>query len=100
MSDNQLSLVAVVLEIGQMRYTPAGIPALDMVLEHASSQEEAGSLRQVKLQIKTVAFAHVAESLAKTAIGRSAKFNGFLAASRGGKGVSFHLQSFQFIDKV
>ena len=43
-----------------MRYTPAGLPALDLRLEHASQIEEAGQQRDVKANLKTVALGSVA----------------------------------------
>ncbi|MDB5849598.1 MAG: primosomal replication protein, partial [Rhodoferax sp.] len=46
-----------------MRYTPAGIPALDLLLEHASSLEHQGQTRQIKANVKATAFGAVAERL-------------------------------------
>ena len=77
-----------------MRYTPAGLPALDFRLEHESETTEAGQGRQVKVAVKAVAFGSVAETLAKQAIGNSWKFSGFLATPRNGKHPVFHIQSF------
>jgi primosomal replication protein N len=33
---NQLLLTAVVAELGALRFTPAGLPAIDLRLEHES----------------------------------------------------------------
>jgi primosomal replication protein N len=38
---NQLRLSATLAEAGALRHTPAGLPALDMRLEHESGIEEA-----------------------------------------------------------
>ena len=35
-----------------MRYTPAGIPALNLQLEHESETQEAGQPRQIKVAVK------------------------------------------------
>ena len=78
-----------------MRYTPAGLPALNLRLEHASEILEAGQMRQVKLVVKAVAFGAMAERLVKQAIGSRWRFNGFLATPRNGKSVVFHIQEFQ-----
>ena len=78
-----------------MRYTPAGLPALNLRLEHASEILEAGQVRQVKLVVKAVAFGAMAERLVKQAIGSRWRFNGFLATPRNGKSVVFHIQEFQ-----
>ncbi len=77
-----------------MRYTPAGLPALNLRLEHESQVQEAGGARTVKMAVKAVAFGAVAERLAKQAIGSAWRFTGFLANSRQGKAVVFHIQEF------
>ena len=77
-----------------MRYTPAGLPALNLRLEHESLASEAGSVRTVKVAVKAVAFGTLAERLAKQAIGSVWKFQGFLAHARYGKSVVFHIQDF------
>ncbi len=92
---NQLVLTACVAELDAPRYTPAGLPALNLKLEHASEIEEAGQTRQVKATVKAVAFGALAERLAKQAIGSSWSFKGFLATPRNGKNVVFHVQEFQ-----
>ena len=78
-----------------MRYTPAGLPALNCRLEHESQVEEAGGVRTVKVAIKAVAFGALAERLAKQALGSVWKFSGFLATPRNVKTVVFHIQEFQ-----
>ncbi len=92
---NQLVLTACIVELDALRYTPAGLPALNMRLEHESEIQEAGQTRQVKAAMKAVAFGAMAERLAKQVIGSAWKFNGFLATPRNGKHVVFHVQEFQ-----
>jgi len=77
-----------------MRYTPAGIPALNLRLEHESQTQEAGQPRQIKVAVKAVAFGTLAERLAKQAIGSVWRFSGFLGNSRNGKSIVFHIQEF------
>ncbi len=77
-----------------MRYTPAGIPALNLRLEHESQVAEAGSQRTVKVVVKAVAFGTLAERLARQAIGSVWSFSGFLANARQGKSLVFHIQEF------
>jgi primosomal replication protein N len=91
---NQLVLSASIAQASALRYTPAGLPALDFSLEHESEITEAGQVRQVKAAIKAVAFGSVAESLGKQALGSSWKFTGFLANPRNGKHPVLHIQSF------
>ena len=92
---NQLVLTACIAELDALRYTPAGLPALNMRLEHESELQEAGQTRQVKAVMKAVAFGAIAERLVKQAIGSAWRFNGFLATPRNGKHVVFHIQEFQ-----
>ena len=77
-----------------MRYTPAGLPALNLRLEHESVVQEAGSSRTVKVVVKAVAFGTLAERLARQAVGSVWRFSGFLANARQGKSVVFHIQEF------
>jgi primosomal replication protein N len=91
---NQLVLSARIAQANALRYTPAGLPALDCNLEHESEATEAGQARQVKVAIKAVAFGSVAETLGKQAIGSSWQFTGFLATPRNGKHPVLHIQSF------
>ena len=92
---NQLVLTACIAEIEALRYTPAGLPALNIRLDHESDIQEAGQIRQVKAAMKAVAFGALAERLVKQAIGSAWKFSGFLATPRNGKYVVFHIQEFQ-----
>ena len=92
---NQTILSARIAEAKPLRYTPAGLPALDLTLEHASELAEAGLQREVKVEIRAVAFGTDAETLARQAIGSALRFSGFLAAPRHGKHPILHIQSFQ-----
>jgi primosomal replication protein N len=92
---NQTILNARIAEAQALRYTPAGLPAIDLRLEHESDTLEAGQQRQVKLEIRAVAFGADAETLARQAIGSGFRFTGFLAAPRHGKHPVLHIQSFQ-----
>ncbi|MEO5736069.1 MAG: primosomal replication protein N [Variovorax sp.] len=92
---NSLVLTACVAELGALRYTPAGLPALDLKLEHESTVEEAGKPRQVKAALKAVAFGAIAERLARQAVGSLWRFQGFLATPGNGKHPVLHIQDFQ-----
>ena len=91
---NSLNLSAVLMQVYPLRYTPAGIPALDMVLEHQSRAVQMGQPRQVQLELRATAFGTQAETLAKQPMGMGYEFQGFLAQSRNGKGVVFQIQDF------
>ncbi len=77
-----------------MRFTPAGVPALNLKLEHSSQVTELGGSRTVNAAVNAVAFGTDAERLAKQAIGSVWKFSGFLANARQGKALVFHIQEF------
>ncbi|WP_137896671.1 primosomal replication protein N [Ramlibacter sp. 2FC] len=92
---NRVELTACIAELNALRYTPAGLPALDLRLEHESSTEEAGQARQVKAALKAVALGAMAERIGRQAVGSVWRFTGFLATPRNGKHVVLHIQEFQ-----
>jgi len=49
--DNLTKLSALIYKVESLRYTPAGIPVLDVVLQHESWQEENGQKCLVKFEI-------------------------------------------------
>jgi primosomal replication protein N len=91
---NTFELLAVVVQVQTLRYTPAGIPVLNLVLEHESQQVEVDTPRTVKLQIRAVVFGSQAETLARQPLMEAMEFRGFIANARANKGVVFHIQSF------
>ena len=52
MESNQLVISGVVLELGQLRITPGGVPIRILLLEHRSRQVEVGIPREVFCRIK------------------------------------------------
>ncbi|WP_291935448.1 primosomal replication protein N [Limnohabitans sp.] len=92
---NSTELTACIAEQAALRYTPAGLPALDLILEHASEVQEAGQMRKVQLKLRALAIGSLAERLAKQAVGSVWAFQGFLATPRQGKSVVLHIQKFQ-----
>jgi primosomal replication protein N len=91
---NQLVLTACLVEVSPLRYTPAGLPALNFSLESDTEVREMGTIRQVKVSLNALAIGHLAESIGKQALGSVWKFTGFLGAARQGKNVVFHIQEF------
>ena len=92
---NRTELTACIAEQSALRYTPAGLPALDLILEHASAVQEAGQMRKVQLKLRALAIGSQAERLGQQAVGSVWKFQGFLATPRQGKSVVLHIQEFQ-----
>jgi len=81
---NHLALAATALEVQPLRYTPAGVPAVEMLLGHASDALEAGLVRKVEFTISAVALGDVALLLADTPLGAAMSVEGFLAPARKG----------------
>jgi len=92
---NHVELSACIVEVSALRYTPAGLPALDLWLEHESQVEEVGQTRQVKANVRAVALGHLAERLVSQPFGSLWRFTGFLASMRNSKSLVFHIQEFQ-----
>jgi primosomal replication protein N len=88
---NQLILQAQLLELGLVRYTPAGLMALDLCLKHESQVQEAGRPRKVSMEIKAVAIGEIGKRLQALGVGGSALFSGFLSNQRNGRGTIFHV---------
>jgi primosomal replication protein N len=88
---NHLVLTASLAEISAIRYTPAGLPALDVLLEHESHLEEAGVERIVKATLKTRALGELAKTLSTLPLGTERRFEGFLSTPHLAKSVIFHL---------
>ncbi|WP_343639473.1 primosomal replication protein N [Roseateles sp.] len=88
---NRLVLQAQILETAAIRYTPAGLPALDLMLRHESLVDEAGSQRKVALEIKAVAIGEVVKRVQALSLTEKTVFTGFLSAQRQGRGTVFHI---------
>ncbi|RTL43448.1 MAG: primosomal replication protein N [Burkholderiales bacterium] len=88
---NQLHLQAQIQQLGLIRYTPAGLMALDATLKAESEVIEAGKPRKVSLEIKAVAVGEVAKELQALGIGGVAVFRGFLTHQRNGRGFIAHV---------
>jgi primosomal replication protein N len=95
---NRLVLDATLTERGDLRYTPAGLPALECMLRHASVQPEAGGERKVECELAAVAFGEPAESLARLANGTALRCKGFLARRyRTGITIALHVNEFELL---
>lgn len=86
-------LTARLVERGALRYTPAGLPALDLKLHHESVASEDGQPRKVSLEIKALGVGAITQSLGALALGSPGDFAGFLATTRNGRGLLFHITS-------
>jgi small subunit ribosomal protein S18 len=75
-----------------MRYTPAGLPALDLMLKHESEVSEDGQPRKVSMEMRAVAIGAITRQPRCDGAGCPGTFAGFLAArsQRSRSGLSRH----------
>ena len=88
---NRVVLTAQLLERAALRYTPAGLPALDLSLKHESSVTQDGQTRQVSFEIRARAIGEITQRMAQLELGSTHGFAGFLGSQRNGRGVVFHV---------
>jgi primosomal replication protein N len=92
---NSVTLDARLQSRGSLRFTPAGVPALDFELAHESTQIEAGSARRVACDLAAVALGPLARKIAGVAPGAQIRCKGFLARRyRTGITVALHVNEF------
>ena len=90
---NRLVLSASLVERAALRYTPAGLPALDLSLKHESEVSEDGKPRKVFMEMKAVAIGAVTKQLLVLELGSMGLYGGFITSARNGRGLSFHITS-------
>ena len=88
---NRLVLSARLAERAALRFTPAGLPALDLLLDHDAEVVHEGQVRKVSMQLKALAIGSMVAPVSGMPLGSGATFSGFLAAARNGKGLLFHI---------
>ena len=79
MSCNRLVIDGQLTELDGLRYTPAGIPRIEMKIRHASIREEAGAQRQVQCEVPALALGEAAQQAALLKVGQPVRVEGFLA---------------------
>jgi primosomal replication protein N len=93
---NRVMLDATIAQRSDLRYTPAGIPVLELMLRHASTQPEAGGTRQVECDIAAIAFAEIATRLATLDPATTLRCQGFIARRyRTGASLALHISGFE-----
>lgn len=75
---NQLVLTATVEREEVLRYTPAGLPVLEMWLRHHSKQTEAGFERDVNCEVQAILLGDRARALSGKLSGNTVTLTGFL----------------------
>jgi len=95
---NKLVLSGEVLQIAELRYTPAGIPLLSLTLRHMSEQFEADMKRKIECEVAAVAMAQLAEQAKGISVGTAVEVSGFLAKrSLNSRQLVLHINTLEII---
>jgi len=90
-----LVLTVKLVERAALRYTPAGIPVLDLSLQHESDVTEDGRPRKVSMEIKALAIGAITKVLLTLELGSAGIYAGFLTSTRNKRGLLFHITSIE-----
>ena len=96
---NLTQLSGRLLERGALRRTPAGIPVLEFLLAHVSTQVEADVERKVECEMACVAMGRPAQVLLAARPGDGIRVAGFLAArSLKRRSPMLHVNTVEFVE--
>ena len=99
MSRNELVLSGVIATRDLLRYTPAGLPLLNFVLQHESEQQEAGQTFRTQLDIAVSVLGEAAVQMDRLGPGTRIMMKGFLARkSRNSRQFVMRAEQFKLID--
>ena len=76
---NRFAVDGELVELEDLRYTPAGVERIALKIRHVSEQQEAGVTRQVQCDIPALAFGAAARQASRLTIGQCVQAEGFLA---------------------
>ncbi len=76
---NQFVVNGELVDLGDLRYTPAGVARIELKIRHASTQQEAGVQRQVQCEIQALALGSAATQAKGLQLGQRVRAEGFLA---------------------
>lgn len=79
MTTNLLVIQGELLKVEELRFTPAGIPILNLVIGHLSEQVEAGMKRKVECEVNAMVVGDLAKTCQSLKEGVAVKAAGFLA---------------------
>jgi primosomal replication protein N len=91
---NRVLLSARIVQRDALRYTPAGLPVLDVRLAHESQRQQQGQARKISMELHASALGDLAGTLMRTTVGTAGDFEGFLVKQRNGRGVMLQIESF------
>ncbi|MEO7726064.1 MAG: primosomal replication protein N [Burkholderiales bacterium] len=75
---NEVVIDGRLLKRGTLRHTPAGIPALNLLIGHTSMQAEAGGQREAKCEVEAVVVGELAVRLSTLKLNQPLRIGGFL----------------------
>jgi len=94
---NRVVLSGRISEKEALRYTPAGVPALNFTISHASEQVEAGNRREVQCEVASLALDQAALLASRLNVGDDVLVEGFLARrSRNSTQLVLHVNKVEF----
>ena len=97
---NQLRLCATLAERDALRYTPAGVPVVNCILQYAGETVEAQTPRQVEFAIAAMGIGQIGQRLERTPLGAMLDCEGFLARRhRNSKALVFHITGCKAFEK-
>ena len=98
---NRVDLSGTLAELGPLRFTPAGLPAVEFLIRHESGQVEAGLDRKVNAEVPALAFDTLARQIAAMSLGTAIRAQGFLAAkSQRSTKLVLHVTNMEFLEGV
>ena len=86
-------MTATIVERSALRFTPVGLPALDVTLKHESEIPQNGPARKGSVEIRARAIGPVTEAVLAAELGVEHDFEGFVGSQRNGRGIVFHVQT-------
>ena len=75
---NRLLISGALIQVDPVRYSPAGVPIAEAVIQHRGSQSVAGQTRQVECELTVQASGTLATQLARLTSGTQVKLEGAL----------------------
>ncbi|MBU2642200.1 MAG: primosomal replication protein N [Thiobacillus sp.] len=75
---NRLVISGALIQIDPLRYSPAGVPIVEAVVHHRSSQTVASQTRQVECELTVQASGSLASQLTQITVGTQVKMEGAL----------------------
>jgi primosomal replication protein N len=79
---NQLRISGLISSCSPIRYTPAGLPVLEIKLDHNEAVIQAGVSRDVQCEVSVVVVGDLAQMWKTSALGEEVEVVGFISPAR------------------